>query len=301
LGLGGACVLATTDAAAPSAWARAATGAALIALALLAHGGVAFSLATLPVLPALNGGVRRWFSANGIGSLTAATGIAVLLLAPWIVFQRVVAPPGDRLLRMHLAGVDAMDPRPLSVLIVDQYRARTARELIDTRAANLREQWLRPVHGRPWAAWIQWQQFFHVIPGLGVLVAGLATVTWGALRRAGGGGIRLERALLAHALATWWFWIAVMFPAASALVHHGSYTMMLTLLALGAIGLERLRVWGTLLLGVHLAVFGSAWIAPAGIRLATPRPAWLAAGCVALLAFGLVACLAPLDEPGDRA
>jgi hypothetical protein len=140
---------------------------------------------------------------------------------------------------------------------------------------------------------VQWQQFFHTIPALDVLGIGLIVVVLALARQTRHGPDRWLWALLLHAAATWAFWIVVMFVPHSALVHHGSYVVTLSLLAAGAIGLARLRLSGALLLSVHLLVFVAAWVLPGGASRATWRPGWLVVGLAGLVLTAVVMALSP--------
>ena len=77
---------------------------AAAAFAMLSHGGSAFGLLglvlTLPILRRLPG--PRF--------TVAAIVVAGILYLPWALYQKYYDPPGDRLLKMHLAGT--LEPRP---------------------------------------------------------------------------------------------------------------------------------------------------------------------------------------------
>jgi hypothetical protein len=63
---------------------------------------------------------RPWPS---VPALAAAALTFVMLAAPWTAYQKLYDPPGDRLVKWHLGGVDALDKRGTLQTIVDQYRA----------------------------------------------------------------------------------------------------------------------------------------------------------------------------------
>jgi len=95
------------------------------ALALMAHGAAVFAL--LPAVLVLVG----WPSAqkrgrrshhSSTGWLLAGTSLA-LTMVPWLIYQRMVAPPGDRLLTWHLGGVREPMSKPWYQVVVEQYRS----------------------------------------------------------------------------------------------------------------------------------------------------------------------------------
>ena len=258
-------------------WTRVALGSALVALSALAHGGVAFSLLLLPALPFLIGRSSRPSTA----AVVAGAGVFLILVAPWIAYQRFVDPPGNRLVKWHLAGVDAVDSRGVVQTLVDQYSATPVSSLLRARWANAREQWLT-FNGAPssdWRTWLQWQQFFHHVPALDTLLVGLlALIAVPRDQGAGGQGGDVARSLAWFAVLTWLVWLLLMFVPGSAVVHHGSYANALLLFALGAVGLSRLP-WtvGLTLLGAHVALFVYVWLGLSSPPV-TPRPLWLYAG-----------------------
>jgi hypothetical protein len=87
------------------------------ALAMLCHGGSAFGLlglaATMIVL-------RRVPSLRFVLAATLAAG---LLYLPWFLYQKYYDPPGDRLLKWHLAGVQEAHPNAkLRDLLISNYK-----------------------------------------------------------------------------------------------------------------------------------------------------------------------------------
>ena len=90
---------------------------ACTALAMLCHGGSAFGLfgiaLTMLVIRRLPG--LRFVAAVAVG--------AIVLMLPWSLYQKYFDPPGDRLLKMHLAGTG--DPHPeikFSTLLIKKYK-----------------------------------------------------------------------------------------------------------------------------------------------------------------------------------
>jgi hypothetical protein len=277
------------EAATERRWTRIIVGSVLVALSALAHGGVAFSLLLLPVLAILIDASRRpsW-RAVLVG---AAAGLVVV--SPWIAYQRFVDPPGNRLVKWHLAGVDAVDARGVGRTLLDQYVATPVSQLLAARLANVKEQWLifDSAPSSDWRTWLQWQQFFHLIPALDTLVVGLPALV--AFSR-GKGPRDLARSLAWFALLTWIVWIFLMFLPGSAVLHQGSYANVLLLFALGALGLARLTPrMGVTLLVAHVALFVTIWLGISSPPVA-PRPVWLYAGT--LLFAAAIAALARLPQ-----
>jgi hypothetical protein len=97
-----------------SFWAAALVGA-LLALAMLGHGSSIFGVIPLALIAALRGLPSwRWI---GVAALAG-----VVLLAPWSAYQKYGDPPGNRLIKLQIGGVDKIDDRGATEAIVDSYR-----------------------------------------------------------------------------------------------------------------------------------------------------------------------------------
>lgn len=90
---------------------------AATAFAMLCHGGSAFGLLGIGLTMLV---LRRLPTARFI--ITAAVA-AFLLFLPWTLYQKYYDPPGDRLLKMHLAATPGPHPEiKFSRLLVQKYR-----------------------------------------------------------------------------------------------------------------------------------------------------------------------------------
>jgi hypothetical protein len=92
-----------------------ALAAVSLSLAMMAHPGSVFSLPAfllmlIPKRRLLSGRQFAW------GAI-----LIVVFVAPWLAYQKFYDPPGNRLLKMHLAGVHAIDSRSTWQAIKDSY------------------------------------------------------------------------------------------------------------------------------------------------------------------------------------
>jgi hypothetical protein len=252
---------------------------ALSALALLAHGGPVFSLLASPAL-ACRSAVRRVMTPP---VLLASGCAAAALLGPWLAYQRWVDPPGNRLVRMHLAGDPGPETRSLSAALLDAYGQMDVATWVQGRLANLRVQAPDSWPPADPVADLQAAVFFRHLAAFDVLVLGLAGVV--SSRRADGVGLTL-RALVAYALISGALWIVLMLRAGSASVHHGSYATTLLLLIGGAVGLARWGRMGAMLMALHVAGFVAVWLVP---RAGVPAFAWSPAALAVLVGSALAA------------
>jgi hypothetical protein len=112
-------------------------GGACAALGWLSHGGVAFSLlAIVPMFLPLKSDLvypsflrsRRWL---------LALGAFAVLAVPWLAYQRFYEPPGDRLLKWHLAGSMVIDSRSFLKTVRNSYREIGLGGAWESRKQNL--------------------------------------------------------------------------------------------------------------------------------------------------------------------
>lgn len=104
--------------------------AGMFSLAHLSHGGSDFALIALPVLifvPALRPTIRE---------CVIAVILFITISAPWVAYQKLYDPPGDRLLKMHLAGVNDVDSRSILTALQDRYREIGWTGFLENRRAN---------------------------------------------------------------------------------------------------------------------------------------------------------------------
>lgn len=243
---------------------QAALFGATVALGILSHGGALFSIIPLTAFMA------RW----NLRHLAAALAVACALCAPWVSYQKLYDPPGDRLLKWHLAGVTDIDPRSFGQVLVDQYHQAGITGAVANKLRNAKAlAWAPSVWNHsPWT------------PGWDTTVAGRArTVQVTSALWAPGALIAAAPLLLIRRVRrALWFRPLALFTGASALVcvigEFGSgsahpfvpmvpYAMLLTwcaLLALAALeSADRLGRGG--LFAIQWAVFVGLWtIAAAG-------------------------------------
>lgn len=228
-------------------------------MALLAHGGPFFSLLALPVLLA-GRGVRRRIA---LGHLAVAGVVGALVLAPWIAYQRLYDPPGNRLIKLHLANVQEIDDRGSLEAIADAYRRLEFRDWLSGRWENAKEQWL--VFGKSGRShpvdWVQWQQFFHHLPAMDFLGLGFVALLV-RTRDPVATGLTLGLPQVAgYTLAALAMWIVVMLPPGYAMIHHGSFaTTALLFFCAAAYAATLPGALGTVVLGLHLAIFAAFWL-----------------------------------------
>ncbi|WP_414663862.1 hypothetical protein [Horticoccus sp. 23ND18S-11] len=232
---------------------------AFAALAWLAHGGVAFSfLALAPWVAwrAFRGGQwRAWWP-----------GVAVfaIIVLPWFAYQKLYDPPGDRLLKWHLAGQTVRDTRGTWQTIRESYATIGWREALTNKVSNFHDQ----VYG-DWrslgrfsaetAADRRNEEFFYTGRALTWWPV-LALIALVITRR------RLVAASRDLGLLAGWLggtivvWSLLMFGQYQAVVHHGSYALTIGLFVLFTVILERCHSrWLGIIVGLQAVTLGTTW------------------------------------------
>ena len=266
-------------------------GGLFAALACLCHGGAAFSL--IPLLPwivwrCFRGEFAQWVLAGAVFGLT---------VAPWIAYQRIYAPPGNRLLKWHLAGDYGLDDKPVGKAIADAYGGLSWGQIVSKKAANLEFQvegdWAAAISGS--AAGVDSRrsdEYFHMLRALGwwVLAAPvfLLSLSGATFRRRLAEASRRPWTLGAWAAASVLVWCLLLLTQAE--IAHSSFAVMVALFALCAAGFE--RAWGGCLVCVaalQAYTFATTWVPGNSVVQGPVSPA--SAALIALAAVAAVAML----------
>jgi hypothetical protein len=186
---------------------------ALFGLGMMAHSGVAFTLPALLVAAAI-----RYRSA-AIKPLVAAGAAGIMVLAPWSVYQKVIDPPGDRLVKWHLGGQIAPDvSRSATRVIIDAYAAKSPAQIVAMKIDNFKQLYSGLVVSRP-------AEFFYTFSAVGVLWLPLL---WLLLNRSHAPPERAARWLAVIGLASTALWCLIMWSGT--VIHQGSYLSLALLM-----------------------------------------------------------------------
>jgi hypothetical protein len=213
----------------------------------------------LGVLAALRGGLPGW------RWLTVAALAGALVFVPWVGYQRLADPPGDRLTKWMLGGAVEVDDRSAPQAILDGYREAGLGGAIHNKGQNFvtmaggdhafdlaREAVEAGVDGDAEHAVRQTRAvfFLYLLPSLGLLLIALPAMAIGR-RRARGCPREWSFALTCFAIVAigCLVWGLLIFgsPPARTTIHVGSYLIPILALAGAAVGLRaafpRFAVW----------------------------------------------------------
>ncbi|HEY7211007.1 MAG TPA: hypothetical protein VH477_12095 [Bryobacteraceae bacterium] len=219
----------------------------LLALSVLAHGGSLFALLGLvPTLLILRRGLP-------LRVLAFAAAALLVIYLPWTAYQKFFDPPGDRLLKWHLAGRNAPTSESFFHVLHDAYANATWEQLSGARKANagmiIGSQ---PVYWRAVAAFfaqapadllrdrrdaarnaelLRTLQFFQFLFSLGLFMAGPVFLVGGLVRRFRTAEWRAAAVCWLYVLCTVLIWWMLLFLPNEAKVHQGTYTANLLAMA----------------------------------------------------------------------
>ncbi len=220
---------------------------ALLCFSLLSHGGTVFALVPMVLLIPLF--TLPWKNKRSwdVKRICAAGLVAFVLYFPWILYQKYYDPPGNRLLKMHLATVDQVDSRSFLETVRTSYGALSFRQILDYKYANLRTafgggsanlvgvaalvQALFARDGLSKAAAIavglRGEAFFFIAPCLGLFIVAPYALIAGVAKRFRSDEWRTACALWILVFTSILFWCILMFGPAKTIIHTGAYSTIL--------------------------------------------------------------------------
>ena len=250
-------------------------------LAMLGHGGSAFGLIGLGLVSMFRPPPQRW----RCWGATVLAGAVCLL--PWSLYQKLADPPGNRLLKWHLAGVVDVDARSLPQALRDSYGALTVHDFLQSKWGNFTRLFglddsglvvdfqdaARKISAGDFSAGLRVVGnafragcFLNFFQSPGPLLVGGCGLALLARRRPQEAGLsRLAGLMLALIGATTVTWCLLMFVAKTSVNHQGSYFNNACLFILLGLGACQLPIrWLRALAEFTLLWFAVVWVvAPA--------------------------------------
>jgi hypothetical protein len=274
-----------------------ALAAAFLAAALLAHTGVVFPLIPLAVLLFAR---RRYRPPLRVLPVAALVGLA--LLGPWLLYQNLIDPPGNRLVKWHLAGVIEIDERSFGQALWDQYSQTPVATLLANRIESLRIVLAGPPWERPnpltdgffadfpgATTLLRAVEFRSTLLALGLVAIGGLLLLWPRARarvREAGVDVTLLRLLLGGAALGLLVWILMMFDGGSTVIHQGSYlTMIMLFVGLATVVVTQPRLVVATVLSLQAGYFLWVWLIDP-LTLGPVKPVWLVWATTGLAGVG---------------
>ncbi|MEM9117840.1 MAG: hypothetical protein AAGD09_08150 [Cyanobacteria bacterium P01_F01_bin.56] len=239
-------------------------------LGLMAHSGVVFTIIPALLIMLV---LMRQIGLRQIGIIVCTI---VLVITPWIGYQKLYEPPGNRLLKWHLAGAVEIDDRSFHQALIEEYQDLGLDAAWSYKLDNFRHLFETQAASRRYQAWPFYQaqranEFFGVFLSLSIFNIGwlLMAANWTRRRI-------FDRATFSQSQAPLFFlptlgilglvtWCLMMFgPGHNVIiVHAGSYGTMLVLFVGLGVWLAKSPSWlKHITLVVQLLSFLIVWILP---------------------------------------
>ncbi len=267
--------------------------------ALLAHGGSAFGLLGLALPIVLVG--RNWLNWR---LLTKCAMVLVSIYIPWGVYQKLADPPGDRLLKMHLAGLEHPDERPVFGTLISSYSHLGFSGVFHNKLANLDTLYGHPL--RYWSDWLKLlsgsgqpgvlagqlraAMFFEFFPALGLVGLGVVALAIGLNPGKRPAEWRAAARIWLLIGCTDVVWVLLMFGPGTTVVHQGTYLTMILAFVGGALALWAVAPWVAWMLG-GAQIFLSLWLYFVLIREPVPNGPLMEGEAIVSFALLAVAAL----------
>ncbi|HEY1683486.1 MAG TPA: hypothetical protein VGG19_01870, partial [Tepidisphaeraceae bacterium] len=199
-----------------------------ITLAMLSHAGVIFFLLPMGLMLLFP---RFW---PGWKAIWPAVLVAAIVYSPWIWYQKFYDPPGDRLIKWHLAGIVQKDPRTPMQAIRDSYRQAGWSTVIQNKGQNF-----ATIFKGGWSSLFQFNknaidadrndEFFYLFRSIGILNLGWITLLISLFYKPLAAWRRHLVICLAVVIASIIIWCLLMFGPAATIIHQGPYPSFLVI------------------------------------------------------------------------
>jgi hypothetical protein len=199
----------------------------LVALSFLSHGGAIFTVPALfPLAIRPQNFPKLW------RMIVAGCLAFLLLVGPWVAYQRLYNPPGNRLIKWHLAGVIDIDERSTGETIVEEYQRIGFRGVLEYKWQNMRTMVSAPALFNDEQN--RRNNFLWTLNSLGVLNLSWIILPILFITNRPGNKLWLQPVLisLGVALTSVLVWMLLIFGPGTTSIHTGSYGTM-TLLFVG--------------------------------------------------------------------
>ncbi|HEY1356275.1 MAG TPA: hypothetical protein VGF09_08160 [Solirubrobacterales bacterium] len=275
---------------------------ALLALGMLAHGASIYGIIPLVFIAALRG-VPSW---RWIG---AAAVVGIVMMGSWSAYQRYDDPPGNRLIKWHLAGVTEIDSRGSLETIADSYREAGVSGVLRNKWNNVKDitgiarfnedigdtlEAIEDGHPKLAIVSIRLYRFFELLPVLGLLLLGPIAMAIRRRRRESEPDWSFAITALVYLGIGLLFWVLLQWGtpgSSSTIIHAGTLAIPLVAIAACVVGAAAVSTrLATAVVAVN-ALFVLALYAPSLTPLPGTSYSPIAAilAVLGLLGFGLVA------------
>lgn len=176
---------------------------------------------------------------------------ACILFIPWTAYQKFYDPPGDRLVKWHLAGVeDAKDDRTAWNAIKDVYSDLTIAQWLNNAGDKIRFTAAAPAQAFDYtspAEDVRGKMFFHPIPAMGFVgILSVLAVLAGVFHST-------FRPIAIGIIVNYLVWVGLEYKTVGVVVHQSSLYMLVIPMIMLIVMLGRQRILTALLASGQIA------------------------------------------------
>lgn len=257
------------------------------ALAMLCHGAAALALPAVVVLAV----VALWRRRPRIVPALTAAALVLITYVPWMLYQRFADPPGDRLLKWHLAGVIELTDRSFVRTFLDSYASLSFSDWIHAKLANL-SMVFSPFIAEGFTGTAEeslgshrYHEYYETSAALSLaallllVIAVFVVVALARRQPLRHRGLLLMMLLMVPCILVW---CLLIFLPANTVVHQGSHVWIIVLIAGSFAWVCSIRSWlGWLLIAAQVAI--TAWFYTPFFHYPQVKPAGIAVLVIGIL------------------
>jgi hypothetical protein len=247
-------------------WTLAATAAGL---GLLAHSSAIFTLVPFGMLVVANIWKNR-----SLNLIVLPLATLCLLVGPWLLYQKLYDPPGDRLVKWHIGGSEKIDNRSFSSVFISSYNSAGFEKVLANKLSNIRTLFGRippesHLYSQGFLGRLYDGEFRYVLFGLGVVNLGWIVLIINLRRKKYKPAKQLHdiKNLIMISLLALALWSLALFGPNTTSIHQGSYaTFMLLFICLGSLLATLPKRYLKPLFLVQFSYFITIWIITIWLR-----------------------------------
>lgn len=200
------------------------------ALGFLAHSSTIFTLIPFGFLLLL-----KKYRLNFNQLFLCATTI-LLIISPWLLYQRYIDPPGNRLVKWHIGGSEIIDDRNPLETIISSYSNTSKKTIIENKISNLTTPFGNAPSGylysQDWFGKVRDFDFRFMIFGLAFANIGWIIMAFSRPRSKQKIYYSNIKSLLCPTVVSLLLWALVLFGPHITVIHAGSYATMIMLITI---------------------------------------------------------------------
>lgn len=237
----------------------------LAMISMLAHSGSIFSLIPIAI-------ISFFVFKPSFKNIFAALAVALLMFGPWMIYQKHIDPPGDRLIKWHLAGQIEINQKSFTDTFRHAYKSTPSDDLLVAKISNFKKIFENVLSFDYISAPIKVLQidhlnensinhmktklFFNFFYSMGIIfIFGFSAAIFSIfIKRLDFFGLPLTLFFIAPIISLI-LWCLLMFEAGSTVIHQGSYFPWMALMFIFSIFISSVfKRFSIVIFSAHLII-----------------------------------------------